>query len=827
MSDHVPKLRVTCIGLLVCAAGAVCVAAAGAGAMHPAESPTRKLYEELNGLRVDRTQVYHVRELALRRDAVRLVFEDGTLGLLEPFHGRVLGVVFTGSARVLATPRDPAEKWSLARFLGAPLLDTPVSKVQLRFTDGTAEQIASFLRASRAQPVEDPSFLADWNSVLPNLNPANSLRTLQDLDSPSTLPFFQAVLVDSQHGVFEVAVDDRRAEQVMMGQVRYREGHRYYDLWAMFPRSEGAGNPEPAVPVRYSVDTTVGEDLTLRGEAKLELRALRDGERILPLSLSRELRVQSVTDASGQPLDFFQNVDLSEKEVLQRGDDLFYVVLPEGTKAGQTIQWDVKYAGNVITEAGNGVYYVGERGAWYPHPFGTAHFCNYDLTFRWPRTLDLVATGKRREQHEEGEWRVGHWTSEMPMVVAGFNLGRYSEASADDGPVHITVNANQQLEQTLYGLFRWRRSAAAGMGGPIGWRRTLEAWRVASLEAAEPPPLPKSVIGQMATDIGDAMRNLEQWNGAFPFTGLEVSPLPAAEGQSWPGLIYLSTLTFVPKEAQQRAGVSKRTTFSFTDLMPFHELAHQWWGNLAGYNSYREEWIMEGLANYCALLYLDSRRPAEHTLEHALEAYRNDLLARLPDGTRTTDEIGPLSLGQRLDSSQTPGGFSRVIYPKSTWVIHMLRMMLQDPAAKDPDARFRGLLRSLLEKYKFRVLTEADFRREMTAVMTRDMDLEGLHSMDWFFDQWVHATGIPQYSVNYKVSATGKGYTVHGTLRQDGVPDTFLARVPLYGTSGGGKQVLLGWVVTEGQETAFQFRSPVRPGHIVIDPGQTLLAVTQ
>jgi Peptidase family M1 domain len=811
-------------GILLAGVG-VCLAVGAAQASHPAESPTRKLYDELNALRVDRTQVYHVREFALRRDAVRLAFEDGTLGLLEPFHGRVLGVVFSGSAEVLATPRDPAEKWSLSRFLGAPLLDTPVSKVYLRFTDGTAGEIESYLRSLKAKAVDDPSFLADWNAVLPNLNPAFSLRTLRDLDSPSPLPFFQAMLVDSRHGVFEVSVDDRRAEQVLMGQVRYREGGRYYDLWAMFPRAEGAGHPEPVAPVRYTIETTVQDDLQLQGHTKIELRALRDGERILPLILSRGLRVQSVADASGQPLDFFQNEDLSEKEVLRQGDDLFFVVLPEPTRTGQEIEWDVKYSGSVITEAGNGVFYVGERGAWYPHPNDTTHFCQYEMTFRWPRKLDLVATGKRTEEHEEGQWRVGHWISDAPMVLAAFNLGSYARASADAGPVHITVNANQQLEEALGDLFRSRQGVAFA-AGPIGWRRTSEAWRTANMAAAGPPPEPGAVIGQLATDIGDALHNLEQWNGPFPFARLEVSPLPAALGQSWPGLIYLSTLTFVPKAAQQRAGLAARATFSFSDLMPFHELAHQWWGNLAGFASYRDEWIMEGLANYCALLYLDSRRPGDHVLAHALEGYRSDLLAPVPDGKGTADEIGPLALGQRLDSSLTPDGYGRVIYPKATWVVHMLRMMLQDSGGKDSDARFRGLLRTLLEKYRFAALSEADVRREVARVMTPEMDLESLHTMDWFFDQWVHATGIPHYSVAYKVSATGKGYVVHGSLRQGGVGDTFLARVPLYRSNRPGKPVLLGWVVTSGLETSFRFHSPVNPEHILIDPGQLLLDVT-
>jgi hypothetical protein len=68
---------------------------------------------------------------------------------------------------------------------------------------------------------------------------------------------------------------------------------------------------------------------------------------------------------------------------------------------------------------------------------------------------------------------------------------------------------------------------------------------------------------------------------------------------------------------------------------------------------------------------------------------------------------------------------------------------------------------------------------------------------------------------------------VQGTLHQEGVPNTFLARVPLYSTSGNGKPVLLGWVVTSGAETPFRFHASLKPDRIVIDPGQSLLAVAQ
>ena len=793
---------------------------------HPVDSPQRKTYTELNALRVDRTRIYHVRQFPLRRDALRLVFEDGTLGLLEPYRGRVLGAVFSGSGRVLAVPRDLAEKRSLSRFLGAPLLDRQLTKAYLRFTDGTPGDIEAFLKSSGARAIEDPSFLSDWNPVIANLNPPSSLRSLRDLDSTSPLPFFNATLVSSQQGVFEVSVDDRRPEQVLMGQVKYRDGGRYYDLWAMFPRAEGAAQPDPATAVRYSIDTTLQDDLTLQAKAHLTLRALRDGERLIPLILSRGLRVQSVTAAGGVSLDFFQNEDLSEQQALRSGNDLFFVVLPAPTRKGQEFEWEVTYSGSVITSAGNQVFFVGERGTWYPRPIDDLAFCPMDLSFRWPKKLNLVATGKKLEEHEDGEMRVSHWTSEVPMAFAGFNLGNYTSVSAEAGPVHITVNANQQLEEALFGMLRARTSSAV-FHGPLGWRRTSEIWRLASTSSGEVPPPPTEVIGRLASDISDAIRNMEQWNGPFPFSQLQVSPLPAAVGESWPGLIYLSTMTFVPKDVQKRAGIEQRARFSFSDLMPFHELAHQWWGNLTAFSSYRDEWIMEGLANYCALQFLDTRHPGDRVMAQTLEEFRGDLLEKLPESTLTADQIGALTLGPRLDSSLTPDGFRRVIYPKGTWVIHMLRMMLQQRDAASPDARFHELLSVLLEKHRFAQLTEADLRAEMARLMPPEMDLEGTHSLDWFFDEWVHSIGIPHYSLDYRSVPEAKAFVVEGTLRQAGVPDTFLARVPLYRANLPGKPVLLGWVVTSGEETHFRFHSAVKPDRILIDPNQTLLAATE
>jgi aminopeptidase N len=282
-------------------------------------------------------------------------------------------------------------------------------------------------------------------------------------------------------------------------------------------------------------------------------------------------------------------------------------------------------------------------------------------------------------------------------------------------------------------------------------------------------------------------------------------------------------MAFLPPEDEGRAGVARRDQQLYQELMPYHEVAHQWWGNVVTWSSYRDEWIEEALANYCALLYFEERKPGEHALAPWLENYRNDLLTKIAAGERIYDDAGPLALGQRLDSSLVTDGYARVIYAKGTWVMHMLRMMLREPGSRDPDARFSALLRGLIEKHRGSTLSTAEFQRATERVMTAEMALDGSRSMDWFFDQWVRGTGIPRYVVEFTVRQQGESYLTAGTLKQSAVAETFLARVPLYAAGSLGKPVFLGAVVTAGGSTPFRFTSRVKPRHIVIDPNQTLL----
>jgi hypothetical protein len=209
-----------------------------------------------------------------------------------------------------------------------------------------------------------------------------------------------------------------------------------------------------------------------------------------------------------------------------------------------------------------------------------------------------------------------------------------------------------------------------------------------------------------------------------------------------------------------------------------------------------------------------------------LTRYRQQLTEKLPGSNEAAGDIGALTLGSRLDSSKSPSAYDEIVYSKGSWIIHMLREMLRQNGAKNPDARFIALLQTLVTKYAYRALSTDDLRHEVEAVMTPGMDLEGGHSMEWFFEEWVRGTGIPHYRVESTVHRTEKGYQIRGKLFQTGVPRSFIARVPLY-SGGAGHGTLLGTVMAAGPETSFHFDTPILTHKIVVDPHMTLLCTSE
>ena len=793
------------------------ICAASLSAQQPSPHEPRELLAALNRVQLDPAATYKVdpsSRIELRRGDGKLIFEEGYLALFSPIDGKITGAVFSGRGHILATPRDPVEKQQLAHFLGAPMVDQAFTTAYLRFTDETGAELLRDFRLAKVEPQTNTGLTDAWQAAVLSRNPAHSLRMLSDSFSQSPQPYFVASLGGSPAGPFDFVYDQSRQEPQLFGQGKKSGGSDFYDVWSSYCLPGTVPLPAAFRAAHYQIETTIRPDNSINGVTTVRIHTDRSGERLIPFQFSGLLTIEAATLA-GESLFTFPDGSTASETRMASGNDQLFVLIPQAAKSGDEFELTFRYHGNVIRDAGNGVLFVGARESWYPHLGGTASFSAYDLTFHWPRKLLLAATGVKIDEHESGELRTGHWRTEHPATVAGFNLGEYAYASLASTGFTIDIYANRQLEQALLNRIRQPEvSLADTLPHPFGWSRAER------MRMPMPEPSPANALKQLAREIDLSIHFYEAYSGPFPVRQLSVSQIPGTFGQGWPGLLYISTYSFLPTETQQRAGLSSSSQEHFHDLVPFHEVAHQWWGNVVGWSDYRDQWIDEALATYLSLLFADSQKVPDHKLRVWLDRFRKRLIEK-DSAEFPPADIGSLELGSRLDSSRSADGFEQLVYGKGAWVFHMLREMLREPGAKNPDARFMGLLRTLQTKYAYRALSAGDLQREIEAVMTPAMAIEGHRSMEWFFANWVRGTGVPHYRVEYSIKHSEKGFIVKGKLLQHGVANSFVAPVPIYSSTGG----YLGRVIAGGPETPFHFVSTREPGKLLIDPQMTLLCV--
>jgi hypothetical protein len=346
-----------------------------------------------------------------------------------------------------------------------------------------------------------------------------------------------------------------------------------------------------------------------------------------------------------------------------------------------------------------------------------------------------------------------------------------------------------------------------------------------------PPPDPAAGAHRVAEGAARTIDFLAKHIAPFPYSSLTIAQMPGRSSQGWPGLVFLSSYAFVPASDASRLHADDFDAVLYERLMQAHETAHQWWGDSVLWRSYHDQWIMEGLANYCALLAMEPEHPADFRM--VMQKYRQDLASKGQGGLAMKD-AGPVTAGTRLASSRFPNGYEVVAYGRSTWLFHMLRHMLRDAASlqgrsrgahpKEGDEPFFQVLAKLQERFRGRELSNADVQRAFEEALPPTLHFEGRASLDWFFTGWVEGTSLPQLELrDVRFVRHGGKSIVTGTILQKDAPDLLVTVVPIYATGGGGKPTLLGQVFADGPETSFRLPAPAGAAKLLLDPYQTVL----
>ena len=825
----VPHRRVlTCI--LACGLASAVAAAQPAPGSTTCPATTAALYTRLRTVSLNPQRVYRVRGASIDRPNLHVALDDGTLALTEDVCGRITGAFFEGDGEVLLRPPNKVERGSLALFTGMAILEEQFSSAYFRFNDNVLEILEPNL-----SPLADGAgdFVQEWGDTSRQLADTDALRLLLDFshflpvsggaDSSREFPrLFHAHLQGKTLGTFEVFWDDSAPESLWAGQIRLREEVPFWNVWTSF-RPGVLDRPGQAVAPdlnisRFRIRATVQPPTALRATADVELQVRKGGQRTLLFELSRYLRIESV-HVDGQPVDFVQNQALEGSALRRKGNDVVAVVFPAPLLAGRSLKLTFTYAGDVLSEAGNGLLYVGERGTWYPS-FGLSPAL-FELEFQYPANWTLVATGKESAAAAETPgMQASRWVSEGPIPVAGFNLGKYVKAEARAGAVAVSVFSTPGVERSF------PKAPAEMVQQQPSFSRRVPGTIVM---AAPPPPSPARNAQAVADKAARAINNFSQWFGPYPFGSLALTQMPGDLSQGWPGLVFLSSYAFLSPEEQNQLQLDSMRALLSNQVLA-HETAHQWWGDLVLWNSYRDQWLVEGLANYSALLILEQQNPAQ--FREVLEKYRSDLLTKNKDG-EWLREAGPVTLGQRLISSHFPGAYEAISYERGTWLFHMLRCMLRDAApaqsargtAAHPEEPFFRGLRKVRERYAGKSVSTEQVIRVFEEELPRSLWFEGRRSLDWFLDGWINGTAMPKLEArDVRVTPGTRGTTVTGVIGQNDAPDDLVTAVPVYGVTSGNATVYLGQVLADGPETSFRLNGPANIRRVVIDPRQAILS---
>jgi hypothetical protein len=723
---------------------------------------------------------FTVKNLALRRDAGIFTFSDGTFYLYSEVNGKVTGAVFLGTGSLHVEPPTTMERRQLKMVMKTETLDQPFTSAVFAFTDGTAAELqkGSVARAegsgSAIQQMQEAQAL-----FRKSLRYDIEARLLEDIVRPVAGGFF---LADMKGPMFSkrliYLIDPHGAIGVSPEEVGLlTSSDDGYDVTLGFGSEQRrkTGNATPNEILRISqqtMDVTIEKNGRLTGSVVSAITATQDGTEVVPLMLAPSLRVSGVWGPSGEALDFIQE----DKD--HDGD--FAVLLPKPLKSGETVQITTQYSGkDVLLNMGGGNYYLRERESWYPNirrSFG--NYAYYSMTFHTPKGVQVVATGNRVTEKEEGQQKISVWQTLTPIAVAGFNVGEFkSDQSERNKDVQVVTYANTNLADDYSGLVN-RSNLMVGTLSTTGMLK-------------------------VATSEGDAAIQIyTDFFGPLPYDHVSLTQQTACNyGQSWPMLIYLPVCYFWDTTAQHQLGLLDSDP-SYWKIVTAHEMAHQWWGQTVGFASYRDQWMSEGFADFSASLFLMETRKDRKEYRDFWALLRSRLLQKNAQGLRPVD-VGPVVMGTRVSTSRTGGDvYQNLIYPKGAYILHMLEMLFWTPQYGEQP--FKVAMHDFVKTYQNKPATTEDFKAAMERNMTPWMDIDKNHKLDWFFNAYVYGTEIPKYTVTSTFEKKGEETVAHFTLTQSGVSDDFKMPVPVYVEFADKHAVLLGRAILRGSQKVEQ-----------------------
>ncbi|MFO1054814.1 MAG: M1 family aminopeptidase [Planctomycetota bacterium] len=227
----------------------------------------------------------------------------------------------------------------------------------------------------------------------------------------------------------------------------------------------------------------------------------------------------------------------------------------------------------------------------------------------------------------------------------------------------------------------------------------------------------------------NALQRLGEWFATpYPFEKLDFVLIPGFPygGMEHAGAIfYRDTALAFERKATEPEEVRRSTLI-------YHEVSHQWFGNLVTMVWFDDLWLKEGFATFLAYQLLDELEPARQSWLRFLQ--RVKMRAYAVDETPGTTPIWQ-ELGNLADAKSAYGA---IVYNKAPAVLRELEARL----GREP---FRNAVRHFVQDHAFGNATWQD----LVSALKSFGGLEG----DAWSNRWILGKGLPKVRLEW---ATGK-----------------------------------------------------------------------
>lgn len=739
-----------------------------------------------------------VKGVVLKRVRTQITL-DGTVYLSEPVNGLITGAVFIGEGKfVTEAPTNDFEKENVKRLLGTEVIESDFKTAVFRFTDNTGAELAPNKQEAaneRAQKLARETDERTLREIGANL-PARIAISMLNREKPG---FFFAQFDGGKRGRFSMIVDYQNRIPVANFDINGGEKGLIWsyntdlygpEVWEAFYSLEDYQ--------RGTVTYSDANDQIDVQSYRMDLD-LRDYKDRVKLSVRLEAEpyqpnVRAVSFRVGEDLGEYENQRLKKQmrvvSVKRNGVDLpavqenweggFTVFLPEALKAREKLDLDMTLEGDYLREAEvvEHCYYPRSNTSWFPR-HGDLDRATFDLTFRHPKSLHVASVGSRTSEEIDPEDKnslVTKYQMLHPVALVTFALGpfkRYTDS------------------------IKWEKGGAPT---PLEFNSLPGDYL----------PIKEDFI---LAELNNAVRYFTVLFGDYPYPSFGAAFHPFGFGQGFP------TLLMIPS-----ADRASKYTYRFIA----HETAHQWWGNIVAWRSYRDQWLSEGFAEYSGILYTGLRDSP---------GAKNELIgllrSSLKDPPHTTTgmgkgrlvDVGPIILGHRLNTSKTLGAYQTLIYNKGALVLRMLHFMLSDPATGEGQGFF-NMMTDFVERYRNKTASSDDFRYVVNEHFAKSPIARkyGMTNLNWLFAEEVYQTALPSYELQYKVEDQPDGKVLlSGTITQQNAPEGWMMVLPVK-ISFGGKQEGSGTVLVQGASSPFQIKLPMRPKKVELDPDRWIIS---